>query len=141
MTTRDTCPPGLLQKGLTIVLLGYALAIQLFVGAYFQQKMVVAALDGEVVICSSMSGLAIGAHPAEAPAGDPADDQGKAHCLALCQLACGSSPALAAVLRDLPSHQPASQTVPFAAASARAAVSTLYDTPQARGPPLISRTL
>ncbi|WP_165214409.1 DUF2946 family protein [Affinirhizobium pseudoryzae] len=137
MTTRDTCPPGLLQKGLTIVLLGYALAIQLFVGAYFQQKMVVAALDSEAVICSSMSGLAIGAHPAD----DPAGDQGKAHCLALCQLACGSGPALAAVLRDLPSHQPASQSVPFATASARAAVSTLYDTPQARGPPLISRTL
>lgn len=134
---RESCPAGLLQKGLTIVLLGYALAIQLFVGAYFQQKMVVAALDGQAVICSSMSGIDLGDHPAD----DPAGDQGKAHCLALCQLACGSGPALAAVLRDLPSHQPASQTLRFAAATVRAAVSTLYDTPQARGPPLISVTL
>lgn len=133
MTTRDTCPTGLLQKGLMIVLLGYALAIQLFVGAYFQQKMVVAAFDGQAVICSSMSGLDIDDHPAE--------DQGKAQCLALCQLACGSGPALAAVLRDLPAHQPDSQTLRFATIPVHAAVSTLYDTPQARGPPSISVTL
>jgi hypothetical protein len=133
MTKRAPSPPGLLQKGLTIVLLGYALAIQLFVGAYFQQKMAVEALEGHTVICSSISGLEIGDHPA--------DDQGKAHCLALCQLACGSGPALVAFLRDLPPHQPASQTVRFAAATARAPVSTLYDTPKARGPPSVSVTL
>ena len=133
MTRRTLSPLGLLQKGLLIVLLGYALAIQLFAGAYLQLKMAVAAFEGRAVICSSLASLVPGEHPVH--------DEGNAHCLALCQLACGSGPVLVAFLRDLPPYQPASEPIRFAAGASHVALSVLYDTPQARGPPSISLTL
>jgi hypothetical protein len=133
MTRREPCPAGLLQRGLTIVLLGYALAIQLFVGAYFQQKMTVGALEGHAVICSSLVDLGFGEHPA--------DDQDNAHCLALCQLACGAGPALADFLRDVPAHQPVSLAIRWEGRASHAAVPALYHAPQARGPPPVSFTL
>lgn len=130
MTKQEPSPSGLLQRGLLVVLLGYALAIQLFVGAYFQQSMVAQALSGEFVICSTHMGTASGEQPV--------DPQSKAQCLALCQLACGSAPALASFLRILPAHQPASLPIRWEGASSPSLVAALSHTPQARGPPSLS---
>lgn len=130
MTKQEPCPRGLLQRGLLVVLLGYALAIQLFVGAYFQQSMVAQALSGQFVICASHL---------DAGAGEqPVDQESKAQCLALCQLACGSTPALTTFLRDLPPHQPASLVIRWEGAYVPPTVAVLLHTPQARGPPALS---
>ncbi|MFD1746606.1 hypothetical protein ACFSE1_14125 [Rhizobium helianthi] len=125
----------LLGKGLTIVLLGYALVIQLFVGAYLQQSMVVQSLNGGFVICSSHAG---GIPPLQE---QPADPEGKAQCLTLCQLACGVGPALQAHLRFLPSHAPDSFAIRWTRAVVGPGPSLAVLSPQARGPPANSMIL
>lgn len=125
----------LLCKGLTIVLLGYALVIQLFIGAYLQQSMVVAGLNGDLIICSSHGGAT------SSSSEQPSDPAGKAQCLMLCQLACGAGPALDTHLRVLPSHSPNVLAIRWARPVVGAGPSLAVLAPQARGPPANSMIL
>ncbi|KQZ63153.1 hypothetical protein ASD54_01890 [Rhizobium sp. Root149] len=130
MGIEEKAPAGLLGRSLTALLLSYALVLQLFIGAYFQQSMVVQALNGDFTICSTHLGSAAGE--------DPAGSEGKAQCLALCQLACGIAPGLASFLRILPPHEPTAQTIVWQAQAETPLSAKPFHAPHARGPPQLS---
>ena len=137
MGTEDPAPAGLLSRSLTVLLLAYTLVLQLFVGAYFQQTLVVQALNGDFTICSTHLSYGPNAIPAD-PSEVPADNGGKAQCLALCQLACGIAPGLTSFLRVLPAHQPHSHAIRWQQAAVALAIPLVLHAPKARGPPIVS---
>ena len=63
MGIEEKAPAGLLGRSLTALLLSYALVLQLFIGAYFQQSMVVQALNGDFTTCSSRRSPRRSSHP------------------------------------------------------------------------------
>lgn len=130
MGNEEQAPAGLLGRSLTALLLAYTLVLQLFIGAYFQQTMVVQALNGDFTICST--------HLVGGASEVPEDHEGKAQCLALCQLACSIAPGLTTFLRVLPPHQPQSDAIRWQQAAVTVSLPTLLHAPKARGPPAIS---
>lgn len=126
----ERAPAGLLGRSLTALLLSYTLVLQLFIGAYFQQSMVVHALNGDFTICST--------HMVAAEGETPGDHEGKAQCLALCQLACSITPVLTSFLRDLPPHQPVSQPIVWQSLAQAPPSAKPFHMAQARGPPAVS---
>lgn len=130
MGNEEQAPAGLLSRSLTALLLSYALVLQLFIGAYFQQSMVVQALNGDFTICS--------VHLGDGANESPADHDGKAQCLALCQLACGIAPGLTSFLRVLPPHEPQSHAIRWQQTEIEFPFPAALHAPQARGPPAVS---